>query len=251
MLARDIAQMIRPLSPTALRILVIMFFANGQSFTGRELAGMLSKTPNSISSNIKQLEFYGLVQYNGRQHGWSLAGLQQTLFPALHGEITAARPALQGDEGKVQPPASQGVAVVNEIQNILDDPNKNLDHPNFFGSTPLPSSSSLGYTKGKSEEERKKKPEIQKNLELVRLLVSAGVGSRSQKMDEILDLELDVAYVAAHCEAAKDEPVSYLITRLLSGDPAPVPPALVGCDLHGRVGWVSGSCLVCQGVMKQ
>lgn len=64
--------------------------------------------------------------------------------------------------------------------------------------------------------------------ELFCLLVEAGVGPRSPRMQELLAARLDPAHVRAHIEAwqreidnGKPHTVGLLITRLLDRDPTP------------------------------
>lgn len=89
---------------------------------------------------------------------------------------------------------------------------------------------------------KKKKEEAPEREEIFALLASAGVGPRSRKMGELLDSELEPAYVRAHIEHRKaalqrgeDYPVGWLITKLLAGDPA---PAAMACRC--------GHCEACQ-----
>ena len=65
--------------------------------------------------------------------------------------------------------------------------------------------------------------------EVYRLLLAAGVGSRSPKMRELLDLALAPEFVERHViyrqrqlDRGEDVPVGHLIQRLQSGDPVPV-----------------------------
>lgn len=65
--------------------------------------------------------------------------------------------------------------------------------------------------------------------ELFWLLVGAGVGPRSPRMQELLAAQLDPTHVRAHIEAwqaeidnGKPHTVGLLITRLLDRDPTPV-----------------------------
>lgn len=289
---KTLAATIKPLPPTAVRILVIMLMNPGASFSGKYLAKLLSVSENTISSNIEQLAFDGLAQYNGRQVGWSLSTQLPLEFPALHGEIsneapashggqqlipTAAVPALQGERPLVVDnsvdnsekliqndldladlPASQGANRQKLIQKNLDQVPVN---PKKFGSTlsharVFSSSSSDHLEKREQEEERKTREEIQKNLdqaEIRRLLIQAGIGSRSSKLDEILALDLDLAYVQAHVAAVTEagEPVSFLITRLLDGDPVLPAAPVDGCERHGRAGWIADGfgdfhCFYCE-----
>lgn len=76
------------------------------------------------------------------------------------------------------------------------------------------------------------KQQAAENRTIARLLITAGIGRRSPKLQAILDAGLDAAFVRAHVEAwqtqratGEDVGVGLLITRLLDGDPAPTAPA--------------------------
>lgn len=234
---RDIAALVRPLSPTAARILLVLFLGNGTSYTGMELANMLGKSQNTISTAIQELEFLGYAQHNGRQYGWSLPSQWRQLEFAEnnHGARVpnvpvVNPPALQGGDSaaNLSPPVDNSPDPVdNLIQKNLDlggEIQKNLD---------FAPSSSLREERRKKKKEENEQPEIQENLEfndeIRQLLVSAGVGSRSKKLHEILELGLDVEFVRSHIHVWRwygDEPTSYLITRLIDGDDPPT----CGCD---------------------
>lgn len=70
------------------------------------------------------------------------------------------------------------------------------------------------------------------NRTIAKMLIDAGIGRNSAKLQAILDAGLDADFVRAHVAAwqaarAAGEAVGVglLITRLLDGDPAPAPPA--------------------------
>lgn len=221
---RDIAIVVKPLSPTAARILLALMLGKGASFTGVELSRMLGKSQNTISTAVGELEYFGYAQNNGRNHGWSLPAKHLQLdLGSMAGENGSAwvssrmvpaadLPALQGEE-----PAENQYP---EIQKNLEF-QKNLD---FVPS----SSSSFKEKERKKERKENGTAEIQKNLdfnpEVHRMLVEAGVGPRSKKLFEILDLDPKPDFVADHIHAWKvqREPVSWLITRLLAGEAPPV-----------------------------
>lgn len=88
------------------------------------------------------------------------------------------------------------------------------------------------------------------------LLARAGIGRRSKKAQEIAGMGLDVAYVEAHVKAwaraverGEEYPASWLITKLIDGDPAPMPDGRhcpkCGERLHGE------SCLFCAGIIQR
>jgi hypothetical protein len=116
---RDISQIVAPLSGTAAQILLVFFLAvRDQSFTNDELATILGKSKNTITAGLKKLSLHGFLQYNGKQHGWSLQSTYRQLsFDEHETEISA--------------------------KNLDHDPElgaKNLDHREVrrkkFGSTP-------------------------------------------------------------------------------------------------------------------
>lgn len=230
---RNIAALVRPLSPTAARVLLVLIFGDGMSFTGKELSKMLGKSQNTISTAVGELEYYGYAQNNGRQYGWSLLPeFRQASFEQLSGAYgrleEAAPPALHGGaraNGRL--PALQGEVAESSGQ-TEEKIQKNLEDTKKFVFSP-PSSSSRSNYREEGEEERKK-PEIQKNLDFApdkaqirQILVQAGVGPRSKKLRTLLGLSLDVAYVQAHVHVWEQEqsPVGWLITRLEDGDAVP------------------------------
>jgi len=239
---------VRSMPTSAAKILWILFLS-GRSLTGRELQLACNMSDKTIGDGLIWLEFKGLVQNNGKFNGWSLAAgfyqlpLPLSALPASHGEAT--------------PPAQHGGAVDNSADNVVDD---GLETRNFsvFGretrknSVFLPSSSS---SSGREEEFKTAGARAREaNAPLRQLLIDAGIGARSPKLREIVSLGLALDYVEDHVQAwrARREPVSYLIRRLLDGDP--VPAALpepdgrlcpdCGAPIHGR------ECLFCAGVIE-
>ena len=73
--------------------------------------------------------------------------------------------------------------------------------------------------------------------QLRQILADAGIAKYSRKMDEILEAHwVTLEYATAHIAAwhTQKQPVSYLITRLCDGDPAPPPPPArpIPADAH-------------------
>ncbi len=135
------------------------------------------------------------------------------------------------------------------------------------GFLPLSSSSYLHTNNGLRRRRRRKRRKWKfsdfladpAKEELRQCLVAAGIGKRSKKLDEILDLDLDPDFVKGHIaarEAAlanqKRYPVSWLITKLLDGDPVPVVKLAACPDCGSTQLWSAKEqiCLRCEGIVK-
>lgn len=237
---------VRSMSPASAKILWILLLS-GRSLTGKDLILTCDMSDKTIQQGLAWLEFKGLVQNNGKFNGWSLTAAVRQLplpFAALPGE----------GEGSVALPDG-------ESRKISDD-RKNS------GFLALSSSSSLLTNNGLREEEEEEGGESRKfsdflpdpaKDELRHCLVAAGIGKRSKKLDEILDLELDPDFVKGHIAAreaalANQEryPVSWLITKLLDGDPVPVVNLAACPDCGSTQLWSAKEqiCLRCEGIVK-
>jgi hypothetical protein len=208
---------VRSMSPAAAKILWILLLS-GRSLTGKDLMFTCDMSDKTILQGLTWLEFKGLIQNNGKFNGWSLTAAVRQLplpFAALPGEGAGSVALLDGESRKIS------------------------DDRENSGFLPLSSSSSsqtyseLAGNEGEEEESRESRkisdflPNPVKD-ELRHCLVAAGIGKRSKKLDEILDLNLDPDFVRGHIAAreatlANEEkyPVNWLITKLLDGDPVP------------------------------
>lgn len=229
----DQVDFVRSMSPAAAKILWILLFS-GRSLTGKDLMFTCDMSDKTIQQGLAWLEFKGLIQNNGKFNGWSLtAAVRQLPLPyaALPGEGEGSTALLGGESRKIS------------------DDRKNS------GFLPLSSSSiqtkkDLAGNEGEEEEETPQEsrkisdflPDPEKEA-LRQCLVAAGIGKRSKKLDEILELDLAPNFVHGHIAAREAKlangekyPISWLITKLLDGDPVParpkaknyIPPELAG-----------------------
>ena len=215
----EIATIVKPLSPTAARILLVLVLGKGASFTQKELSRMLGKSKNTIYNAAEELVFFNQAQYNGYMSGWSLPDGWQQLDLWSNGENDGddtVPPASHGGAMAGQLPAPQGEATVPGRQTVDNN------EVNFQKNLEIhPSSSSLRDLKDQEEERRG--GNFQKNLEVRKMLLSTGIGPRSPKLDRLVNLNLDLNWVIAHIHVWRwrNEPTGYLIQRLEHGDAVP------------------------------
>lgn len=208
---------VRGMSASAAKILWILFLS-GRSLTNKQLQFACDITDKPVSDGLAWLEFKGLVQNNGKFNGWSLTATAYQLplpFAALPGEETRKNsdllPALHGGECR------KNSDIDGETRNFSDF---------------LPSSSSCSVNdlnREREEEDGETRNFSDFDGELKKLLLQAGIGRYSRKLQELLNAGLDLEYVRAHIAAREraieqgdDYPIGWLITKLLDGDPAPV-----------------------------
>lgn len=222
--------------------IIIALALTGVSLTNEDLQLVTGYSDKPISKGLALLELHGLAQHNGRRYGWSLPqGIQLPLFPsALLGKgHDRSAPLGSGNEGLLKD------RNISEDRNISDLSSENFRSPVTRARS---SSSSLIPHQSKEKEEERKKRKDRKFSELraagdnkavFEWLLRAGVGKRSKKMRELLELELSEEHVAAFVldrEAAIASaqskarggvdpqtvyPTGHLIRKLLDGDPVP------------------------------
>jgi len=207
---------VRSMSPAAAKILWILLLG-GRSLTGKELMFACDMSDKTIQQGLIWLEFKGLIQNNGKFNGWSLTAAVRQLplpFTALPGEGAGSTALLGGESRKIS------------------DDRKNSGFLPPSSSSSIQTNTDLAGNEGEEEAIESRKfsdfvPDPVKD-ELRHCLAAAGIGRRSQKLDEILDLELEPDFIRGHIAAreaalANGErfPVSWLITKLLDGDPVP------------------------------
>ena len=244
----DQVEFVRDMPPAAAKTLWILLLS-GRSLTGKQLEFACDMSEKIIQRGLQWLDFKGLVQNNGKFNGWSLTAAVRQLplpFTALLGEGTAALPGSGGSS--VALPDGENRQKSGFLP-ISDGENRQIGGflPSSSSSNTL-SNTDLAGDEGEEEEsgqENRQKSGFLPNPVQNRLrhcLVAAGIGKRSQKLDEILELDLDPAFVEGHIavreaalEDGQDYPISWLITKLLDGDPVPPKPkAVPRCDRCGR-----------------
>lgn len=209
---------VRSLKGPAASILWVLILS-GRACTGQELELATNYSDKSVKDGLALLTAEGLVQYNGKFNGWSLAsGFYQLPLPFQQLSDGAALLVAGIVDGGVM---------------VLDD-RKNSDHG------PLSSSSTLIDHKRVNPEEEEERAQSRKNSEVLGLLVAAGAAPKSSAVKRVLALDLDPAYVRAHAqhraallEQGQMYPVGWLINKLECGDPAPAPKQGV-CPDCGR-----------------
>lgn len=246
---------VRGMSPAAAKILWILLLS-GRSLTAKDLRFPCAMSDKTIQQGLDWLEFKGLIQNNGKFNGWSLTAAIRQLplpFAALPGEGEAVA-LLDGESRKISvfPPTPDGEN--RKISGFL----------NPSSSSSLHSNQHLAGNEEEEEEPRESRkisgfPPRTTRAQIRQCLIDAGVGGRSQKLHEILNLDLDLDFVKSHIAARKtkldngDEyPVNWLITKLLDGDPVPV-VRLTACPDCGSPHFWSAKeqiCLRCEGIVK-
>lgn len=238
----------RSMSPAAAKILWILLLS-GRSLTGKDLMFTCDMSDKTIQQGLAWLEFKGLVQNNGKFNGWSLtAAVRQLPLPYA---------ALPGE--------GESVALLDgESRKISDDRKNSGFQPLSSSSSSLHTNSDLAGIEGEEEETRESRkisdfrPDPAQE-ELRHCLVAAGIGKRSKKLDEILELGLDPEFIQGHI-AARDAalanqeryPVSWLITKLLDGDPVPQIKLKSCPECNSSHFWSSKEqiCYRCEGIVK-
>lgn len=242
---------LRSLKGAPASILITLALVPGISLTNKDLRRVTKYSDKPITEGLELLELYGLAQNNGRLYGWSLPqGIQLPLFPsALLGRGNSRSASL--GSGDHPAPLGDGRVVDNPVDNPVDNltnanagddvdrNNSDLRSELFRSSAPLPHtrahargfSSSSSDPLFKQEEEEEERSGVDRNISDLRdanrdvydQLVAAGVGARSKKMTELLEMQLDPEHVRAFVadRAALGYPVGHLIRKLLDGDPPP------------------------------
>lgn len=222
-----------PLKGAAASILFFLLIERGVSYTARELAYICKYSDKPTTEALTYLQAKKWVQFNGHLNGYSIPMNFQLPLPLE--QIAAGVAQLDARANRTAQPGAAGhVALLDVVGDGSSDGELIGIFPNDrnFSDHSSPSSSFVFIDhKNQEEEEEERSPDDRKFSDIRAILVSAGVGSRSPVLRELLELNLDPVYVQAHIqarEAALEQgqyyPVSHLITKLRCGDPAPAPP---------------------------
>ncbi len=218
--------------------ILLLLMVRGTSMTGREIALYTSFDNNTITKAKNCLEALGLLQYNGRLHGWSLRAGSQLLLPFMH--LSYPQP------------------VDKEIGNspmIGEFPISALTTTTTIDPLALESGSSSSSKSSQIDRRisdlfihstgNDYNPPISPagDPRVAEWLRRAGVGEKSQKWRELLAADLDWHTVRAHALERLADPdriwVGLFIKRLLEGDPPPA-PRCPRCYSHlNDYGWCS------------
>lgn len=192
--------------------ILLLLMVRGTSMTGREIALYTGFDNNTITKAKNCLEVLGLLQYNGRLHGWSLRAGSQLLLPFMH----------PLDESYPQP-------VDKEIGNSP-----------MIGEFPIysPSSSSADLTPDLSGSSSRSsnvdrrisdlRDEADGRTDYIHAALTANGIAWNKTTAQLADCDwVTPDYIAAHVSNAPS--VGLAIRRMLDGDPAPYPT----CNLCG------------------
>lgn len=243
----DQVDFVRSMSPAAAKILWILLLS-GRSLTGKDLMFTCDMSDKTIQHGLTWLEFKGLVQNNGKFNGWSLTAAVRQLplpFAALPGE-------------------GEAVALLDgESRRISDDRKISGFLPPSSSSFTLSTIQDLAGNEGEEEPQESRRisdfPTRTSRSQIRQCLIDAGVGGRSQKLKEILDLGLELDFVKGHIAAreakladGEEYPVNWLITKLLDGDPVPVVVRRTCPECGSANFWRTKEqlCLRCEGIVK-
>ena len=188
---------VRGMPSVAAKILLILMMS-GKSITNKDLMFACDASDKTISTGLAWLEFNEIIQNNGKYNGWSLTA-------------TARQLSLNLSLSKSENPTTS-----RKISDLLPSSSSSKDLNNL----------------DLDEEERKNVTTITEiphfDEALKSILVSAGIGSRSPALRELLAADLDIDWVKAHIDARKQlrhsgehYPVGWLIQKLRCGDPVP------------------------------
>ena len=210
--------------------ILLLLMVRGASMTGREMALYTGFDNNTITKAKDCLEALGLLQYNGRLHGWSLRAGSQLLLPFMH----------LLDESYPQP-------VDKEIGNSpIYDPE--IGNSPIYALTTTTTTDPLAHESGSSSSSSKSGQIDRKISDLLihsngnghnpptppagddrvaTWLRRAGVGEKSKKWSELMAAGLDWRTVRALALERLAQPnriwVGLFIKRPLEGDPPPAP----------------------------
>jgi len=221
--------------------ILLLLMVRGASMTGREIALYTGFDNNTITKAKNCLEALGLLQYNGRLHGWSLRAGSQLLLPFMH----------LLDESYPQPVDKE----IGNSQMIGEFPISALTTTTTTDPLDLESGSS---SSSKSSQIDRKFSDLfihstgnghnppappAGDPRVAEWLRRAGVGEKSQKWVELMSAGLNWRTVRAHALERLADPdriwVGLFIKRLLEGDPPPA-PRCPRCYSHlNDYGWCS------------
>ena len=222
--------------------ILLLLMVRGASMTGREIALYTGFDNNTITKAKNCLEALGLLQYNGRLHGWSLRAGSQLLLPFMH----------LLDESYPQPVDKE----IGNSQMIGEFPISALTTTTTTDPLDLESGSSSSSSKSSQRDRRISDLFIHSNGDghtpptppptddrVATWLRRAGVGGKSQKWAELMAAGLNWRTVRAHALERLSDPdriwVGLFIKRLLEGDPPPA-PRCPRCYSHlNDYGWCS------------
>lgn len=218
----DQLQFIRAIRGAPATILLLLLL-RGSSMTNLEICHWTGFTDKPVTAALAVLEHLGVLQYNGRQHGWSLRSGVQSLLPFIH---------------------QLGEPVDKEIGNSPMIGNSPI-YLTTTAATNGRENSSLERSSSSSRLDRKYSDLVMSthpnghascngnacnDPRVADWLQRAGVGEKSRKYRELLAADLDWRTVRAHALERLAQPddlsVGLFITRLLDGDP---PPAVDRC----------------------
>lgn len=170
--------------------------------TAADLAVYVAMDERTVGKSLALLEGLGLVRMDGSR--WALLATVEPAGIASAGHKHALRDvATSANAVRVSLPPS-----------------------------PPPTTLKTAYRQKEREEEEEKSAKGAKTQNRIyRLLLEAGVGPRSPKMRQLLEMGLSPDYVEAHVihreellERGVDYPVNHLIQALQCGDPVPAMP---------------------------
>lgn len=218
---------VRAMPSAAAKILWILFLS-GRSLTGKDLQFTCDMAEKTIQNGLDWLQFKGLIQNNGKFHGWSLTAVahqlplpfaqinagHQNALPALHGAATAPTKAGDGESfgdgenRKIYGFLSSSSDLLQDERDQEEKEEETRENRKFYGFV----------DDGQTATSNNLSPSVRQ------MLIDAGIGPRSPKLAELLSLGLDADFVSAHVhvwQVRGDEPPGYLITRLENGDAPP------------------------------
>jgi hypothetical protein len=213
--------------------LLLLLLVRGVSMTNLEMQRWTGFSDKTVTDSKDVLESLGFLQYNGRQHGWSLRQGYQGLLPLIH--------SLEGSVDKeivnftISPLTT--TAATNGRENFSlekSSSSSNLDRK-FYDLDMSTRANGNGHHPHPIDER------------VADWLRRAGVGEKSRKYRELLAADLDWRLVRAHAldrlAQPEDISVGLFITRLLDRDPAPEIERCPRCyrPLDPYSGWCSGA----------
>lgn len=218
--------------------ILLLLVVRGASMRNDEICQFTGYSDKPVTNAITVLEQIGFLQYNGRQHGWSLKTGCQLPLPLIHSlaepvdNLIGEIPIYQQQIGEtpIYAPQIGNIPICVPTTTTTIDPldslesqgssrskNGHLDRRNSDLAQTDRNFSDLDHSSHDSEE----------SDAIAYWIRRAGVGTASRKYRELLSADLDLNTVRAHALERLAKPslvtTGLFITRLLQGDPPPDP----------------------------
>lgn len=208
--------------------ILLLLMVRGASMTGREIALYTGFDNNTITKAKNCLEALGLLQYNGRLHGWSLRAGSQLLLPFMHLLDESYPQPVDKEIGNSPMIGEFPISALTTTTTTIDPLALESGSSSSSKSSPIDRriSDLFIHSNGQSDVPIAHTPPAGDDR-VATWLSRAGVGEKSKKWSELMAAGLDWRTVRAHALERLAQPqrvqVGLFIRRLIDGDPPPAP----------------------------